>query len=502
MFPMLRFTVGLSGVFYCMPLLLHAHEASSGTPKIGSITFQSEGAIHPMPTKPLPYQRFLKWFSPTTAPSLLHSQLPVQSGDALDYGTFAHVEKKLAKLPYLAKASVTGTQVDDALGTWDILVQTKDRFPLTIDLNLEEGALLTLTHHHAWGYGHVLRNQLFLKKRWGYGLEYELPKAHGWYRVGGQWYHQTGRQDRYRFRHLQLAVGTTFLLHKANKEEEYYWALACGGCKRSFSMRPLVTDQTNRSYHNHTLALVKLSLVDDATTKMRSLYTLHAAERVPKGGGVAFLYGYQRGEYRNRQYVGLQTVKNVVASGFCHMSGSVGVFFAKKKTIEEGVLKLALDYATPILSKVHRQFVSIQYVMGYHMPAERMLGMRKRDPAELERPDADNLFVSQGSIHARLNASFDRFLHAPISVTPLRFAFFCFGNVIALYDRHFALLNTTLVEAYGVGLRIGHAARPWPALDVKIGHSPLLGKMVPTVRLSFCSATNTSDWKPELVSYA
>jgi hypothetical protein len=499
--PKLSCTAGLTGFFYCLPLWLHAH-APPSTPKIGSITFQSEGAMDPMPAKPWPYQRWLKSLSPTTAPPLLHRQLSVQSGDVLDYGTFSRMEKKLAKLPYLAKVSVKGALVDDVLGTWDVVVQTKDRFPLTVDLNLEEAALLTCTHHHVWGYGHVVRNQLFLKKRWGYGLEYELPKAHGRYRMGGQWYHQTGGQDTYRFRHLQLAVGKTFLLQKDDKEERYYWALACSGSNRCFFMRPLVTDQTNRSYHNHNLVLVQLSLVDDTTAKMGSLYTLHAAEKVPKGGSVAFLYGYQQGEYRNRQYVGFQAGKNVVASGLFHMSGSVGMFLGKQKTVEEGVLKLALDYATPILSKVHRQFVSIQYVMGYQMPAERMLDIRKRDPAELERPDTKDLFVSSKPIHARLNACFDRFLHAPISVRPLRFAFFGFGNVVVLYDRHFVLLNTTLVEAYGIGLRIGHGTHAWPALDVKIGYSPLLGKMVPTVRLSFCLVTNTSDWKPELVPYS
>lgn len=494
-------TAGLVFLF-CIPYKVAAHRPTAAY-TLRTITITSTGAMDPMVEKPYPYLRLIKWLTPTTDALFIYKQINLAAGATFDAKALWSIKQRLMALPYFSTVSITRKVVDKGSATMvaDLMIQTKDRFPITVDLSLEAGPLLTITHHNAWGYGHSLSQQLFLKTRRGYGLAYELPKLHGNYFFGGQYYNQIG--DTYTFNNRNLWVGKLFAIPAKTSCLPYYWTTGLSGYTKQFAKCPPVSAMQNRPYHNYTLVLGKVGWVVDDYATIRGVYRLHDLETLPKGGSIEMLYGYQNGAFNNRHYMGINGIKNIASPTlkYLHLSCESGAFIYKR-AIEEAILKLALAYAGPPIQtcKGARQFIAINYIIGYRMPKERMLGIMQRDPESLGLPDQDNRMSSP--IYGRLNVHLDTTLHMPIVIHPIRFVCLGFTHFIALYNENNQLLNQTWVDHYGIGVQLEHVHMPWPTVTCTMGYSPLLGKVVPSIRLSIGHFKNQTEPKPTLVAYS
>ncbi|WP_339044398.1 hypothetical protein [Cardinium endosymbiont of Tipula unca] len=480
-------------------------KAANDEYKLGKIVIVSTGAIDLTPSKPRPYHRFAKWICPTTSPSLIHRYIHLKEGDALSREELLRIDKMLTALPYFSTASVTKNkpQLDSDASVADMVIKTKDRFPISLDLNLVEGPLLTLTHNNVWGYGHIFRNQLFLKKRWGYGLEYELPQMHGTYFVGGQWYKQT--EITYMFDCKNAWLGKSFMIQRKLGLPPSYWITTFSGYEKTFGTRPTVSAIQNSPYHHYRFILGKIGFVIDGYQKEKGVYSLHSSELIPKGGSIEVLYGYQQGEFNERKYLGLSCIKNMANTSFGYLSFSCEAgAFIHKKSLEEGVLKLALDYAAPAKRTAcngMRPFIHLDYVSGYRMPKESTLGIKKSDPESLNKLKENTIYAIKKPINARLYLSIHGTFHTPILVNCIRFTLLGFSDFIALYDRDYNLLNTKLVDHCGLGFRLQHVTIQWPTIDLKLGYNPLLGKVIPSVTLSTCCFKNKTNPKPAVIQY-
>lgn len=147
-----------------------------------------------------------------------------------------------------------------------------------------------------------------------------------------------------------------------------------------------------------------------------------------------------------------------------------------------------------------RKFIPIDYIIGFRMPNERMLGFRLRDSEILESPDNNN--HKQTPNHALLNVHLDSTLYMPIMLNPTRFVVLGCADFIAYYNRNNALLNQSLVDNYWICLQLEHVTMPWSAVASKIGYRPLLGKIVTSVQLTRVHFEDKSDPKPTQVAYS
>ncbi|MGI2257097.1 hypothetical protein ACRRVD_00715 [Candidatus Cardinium hertigii] len=493
-------TAGLV-LFFC---ILHKVQASHSTAvsyTLRTITIASTGAIGPITAKTYPCLRLVRWLTPTTDASLIYRVINLEAGAIFDRKILLSIEKRLMELPYFSTVSIIRKVVDSNGNSHlsDLMIQTKDRFPITFDLNLDEGPLLTITHHNAWGHGHGLTQEFFLKKRWGYGCTYELPKLHGNYFFGGQWYNQI--DDTYRFDYKNLWIGKLWAISAKTSCLPYYWITGLSGYIKQF--RPSVLDTLRNPYHNYRLILGKVGWVADGYTTIRDVYKLNGLEKLPNGGSIEVLYGYQNGAYNNRQYIGINGIKNIAHPTFkyLHLSFESGAFI-HKKTVEEAILKLRFVYSGPSIRTCNgmRQCIAINYIIGYRMPQERVLAICPGDPESLAPVYQDNRL--QQPIYGRLNVQLHSTLHKPIVIQPIRFVCLGFTHFIGLYNQSNQLLNQIWVDNYGVGVQLEHVRMSWPAVACTIGYSPLLGKVVPSVQLSIGHFKNKTTPKPTLIAYS
>ncbi|MGI2298595.1 hypothetical protein ACRRVB_02215 [Candidatus Cardinium hertigii] len=498
----IRLTVRLVLAF-CIPYKVQASDSTAVSYTLRTINISSTGAIDPISVKPYPCLRLVKWLTPTTDVSLIYSAINLESGAIFDRKMVLSIKKRLMELPYFSTVSIIRKVVDSNGNSplSDLMIQTKDRFPITFGFSLDEGPLLTITHHNAWGYGHGFTQEFFLKKRWGYGCMYELPKLHGNYFFGGQCYNQI--EDTYEFNHKNLWIGKLWAIPAKRSSLPYYWITGLSGYVKEFSASPPVSDRPHSPYHSYRLILGKVGWVADGYTTIRGVYKLNALERLPNGGSIEVLYGYQNGAYNNRHYIAINGIKNIAHPTFkyLHVSFESGAFVYKKR-LEEAILKLALAYLGPPIRTCNgmRQSIAINYIIGYRMPQERALGIRIRDPESLAPLDQYNRL--QQPIYGRLNVQLQSTLHQPIVIQTIRLVCLGFTHFIGLYNQSNQLLNQTWVDRYGVGVQLEHVRMSWPTLACTIGYSPLLEKVVPSVQLSIGHFKNKTMPKPTLIAYS
>ncbi|MDD9139918.1 MAG: hypothetical protein NQ127_03235 [Candidatus Cardinium sp.] len=391
----------------------------------------------------------------------------------------------------------------------DKYVQTAKRFPIEVAMDLEEGPLLTLTHDILWGCGHKMNHYLFFNKKSGYGLDYRLPTVEEIpLIIGGQCYKQTAKT--YAFYLKDIWFSCPFAPSKLERGKPTYWFAAVGGYDKQFAKQPTIAG-SGISYMDSRLFLCKLGLVSDAYQASREgVYTLHKGEHLPKGGAIEVTYGYQKvpkNTLLNRHYVAISGIKNIVHAScrYLHVAFATAVFLHRNHW-EEGILKGTLAYAPPLLHtgrNATTPFIRMDYIAGCRLPKTKRLAIFYRDPEELDLPDKADLAGITQPIHARFNLALHSRLHRPINYAFIRFALLGFVNFIALYGRDYALLNSTLVEAYGIGLRLAHnTIREWPTIECKIGYSPLFQRLVPSIGLAICTFKNLSNPKPMLVAYS
>ena len=495
--------VGLFLFFNLLPQL-RAVEREDASHTIANIEVVAESAIQ----SDRPYLRWAKWLCPTTKVAWIYKHILLKPGAAFYESDLLATKQRLLALGCFAKVSIhkkkNPTENDEH--AFDILIQTKDAFPITAEVNLSEGALCTITHNHIGGHGDKFIHQFFLKKRWGYGLGYEWPQLHGRYLLGGQYYKQTGTDDVYSFHHGNVWLGKTIAItHKVNAP---CGIIALAGYKKKFEKRPVVSAM----YHSYNMVLGHLGLVDNRSRTIKGVYTLHKLESLPSGGSLSLLYGYQMGESNGRHYLGFYGIKNIITSALgCFHLGCEMASFLNKKKLEEGILKLAVDYIGPHLSlyNVMRQFISIRYITGYRMAEGARLALNRRDPEALEAPSAHEVCGITQPIQTRLNLYAASLLHSPLLLRSIYFAGIIFGNYLLLYDRNYTLLNATLVDNYGIGVRFEHFRKAWPTVELLVAYSPLgrslkpgWGHLIPMIRLSMCGFKNINNHKPTLVQYS
>lgn len=515
---MLR-SIGLAVGFvfsFFIPFRLKAdYKADTSCYTLGKISDESIGCIDPIYTKPCRYLRLvrrlfpiclIRQYFPVTDSSLIYGQVGLRSGAVFDYGELLPIEKKLIALPYFSVVSVGCKEVDsnDKTTIADLVIRTQDRFPMTVGYNTDAG-LFTITNNNLLGYGHVFSRQFFLGKRSGFGLEYEIHELCGSYFMGRQYYRQAFCKNLYKFDCKNLWFGKRIAIQTKEDLQPYYWITAVSGDNKHFLTRPLVDLFENKSYHDYRLVLGKLGFVADGYKKTSGAYSLRTSELLPKGGSVEVLYGYQKGEFNNRQYIGIRCIKNVANSFLrcLHLSCETGAF-VYNKDLEEGVLKLVLDCVVPLMPAAYngiRQFIHMDYITGFRMPKERMLGVRRRDPEVLGKPEKDTVFPIIERINTRLNVDICSTFHTPVAIKFIRFVCLGFGNFIALYDRNNKRLNETVVNGYGIGVRLGHITAQWPTVELKLAYIPLLRRFKPSYGFSVCPFKNATASKPTLVHF-
>lgn len=104
----------------------------------------------------------------TTKDWVILGQLSFVSGGNIVSQQLIDSQERLSNLAHTKDAQITVQEHSSSRDTVDVCT-TKDRFPISLGLSLDEPSL-SLTHNNLFGWGHLLQHQVFYKRKKGWDI--------------------------------------------------------------------------------------------------------------------------------------------------------------------------------------------------------------------------------------------------------------------------------------------------------------------------------------------
>jgi len=264
------------------------------------------------------------------------------------------------------------------------------------------------------------------------------------------------------FNNIDLAYNKTciwlarsFLLE--NKKKYSIKQFILGGLYKRliFLERPIVSSGRNRSYHNRDLFLASISLSNSRYRKANLIYNFNEIEDIPYGYIYKLSLGYEKGEYKNRQYVGLEysSVNNLSKSKhYLYKKINFGSYICNNR-LEQGVINFELTHVSK-LRKINqfrlRNFTGLSHTIGIRRLPEEFISLAEGYGI---KGTTKELFYGK----QKLILNFENILFTPYTLGGFRFAFYNFIDTGFIGPNDKLIFKQKLYYGAGIGIRIYNA---------------------------------------------
>lgn len=230
-----------------------------------------------------------------------------------------------------------------------------------------------------------------------------------------------------------------------------------------FRKRPEVGPTYGKLWHESLLAIGSLGITQSEYKRLPFMYSFLENEDIPVGFLFEFLFGYDFGEYRNREFLGLHGAKGVALnnSGFLYLKGGIETFISKDGT-EQGMCLFEPLYITPLkkIGKFHtRTFFRERIILG-----------NKRFPGETLKLSTDNYFRGKPDMAGNnlITSGLESDFVAPWDVIGFKIAFFGFIDGAMVTDSLSHANSGDLLLTEGIGFRIRNPHIVWKSLEFSV----------------------------------
>lgn len=230
-----------------------------------------------------------------------------------------------------------------------------------------------------------------------------------------------------------------------------------------YQKRPNVGPTYGRLWHESLLAVGSLALTQSEYTHLPYVYSFLENEDIPIGFLYELLYGYEFGEYRNREYLGLRGTRGVAHENgsFLYLKGGIETFISKSGP-EQGVLVFEPLYITTLktIGKFHtRTFVRQRIILGNNRFRGETLSLSTDPYFRGNQNLSGNNLMAMGV---------ENDLVAPWDVIGFNIAFFGFVDGVVVSDILYKTNVGDLLLTEGVGIRIRNTKLVWRSLELHV----------------------------------
>lgn len=448
----------------------------------------------------------------------IRRQLILKSGAKVDASTLADNERLIRELPYIEDAYIRVIPVMGYPSMVDLVLQVKDQFSwgINMDLSSLKSADFELYNKNLYGMGHQFNNSIHLdsdqEQKFGYSGEYYIKNLAGTYLNTGLSYQNTYEKEvvqldvtkkfeTFNTRNAGgLTLSRTMKSDRINKKDpiiseiplDYNYAniwlaqafklpsptaftrrkltIATGLSARKFFNRPIVSPEKNQFFLNKTLFLTTLSLSQVQYYKSNLIYNFGRTEDVPFGHLLQLMTGYEKNEFYDRTYVGVNFEKafhiNRKRSYLMHCL-SLGGYFHNDR-FEQGVLMEQSRFVSRLrkLGRYRfRNFIESTYILGIR----RLEG---------EYIDLNNGYGIRGFRskttrgNQRLSLKLESVIFTPYMLGGFRFAFFPFADMGIIGSNHKIIFTQKYYYGMGFGIRLRNENLVFKTIQLRLAFYP------------------------------
>jgi hypothetical protein len=484
--------------------------------RIGKITIHTVGIIHGNVTDTTAgtvsrYSSYLNKLHRDTWTSIVRKNLTVREGDVLGAYTVSDNEYFLRSLSYIEDARIIVTVDSLQPDVANLLVITKDVFPLTLGLSMGSFSDYTLEINdiNIAGTGHEFRNRIRYTTGSdppvGYSGELSFKNISGSFVDANLLYRNYPLEDLY-----QLTVKREFITPETKYgggielfqlktsvnvivsdsvsvnvpyTKNYYdqWIgrvfLLNAVTRRSivlkvrymitrYSRRPQVEADTNQQFYNSDLLLGSVTLLRRNHYKENMLLGFGLVEDVDFGTAVELTYGYHFGEFLDAPYLGL-SYKTAHKINLGYLGGGIeyGGYLYQGKIIQ-GLFRTALTYYSPLfeVGRTRYRFLSrVNYTEGV-----------RRYPYDILSIGKEIRGMSRSGIEGNKRLAFRLECVAFLNGNVLGFRF----SPNIFYDAAFVNTGSSLLSAgsfysgLGIGVRIRNENLAFRTIIIRLAYYP------------------------------
>ncbi|MDQ3392952.1 MAG: hypothetical protein M3512_02370 [Bacteroidota bacterium] len=454
-----------------------------------------------------------------TQDRVIFNNMLFKEGDYIDPLLLADNERVIRQLPFIRDARIIVVPSIDDPDIVDLIIITQDVWSISGDFTPRgfNAAALSIDDRNILGLGHELLNRVFfdhrLKQNFGYEGSYRIPNMSGTFVTGEISFANTYFKDGFSFRlfrdfitpemryagglelsNIKYLAGISFLdtaiifpvkagvqdlwLGKAfptgssrESQRERSRIVAAARVKRTnFTLRPLVSADTNQSYHSNTTLLATIGLSTRKYYKDRLIYGYGRTEDIPYGNLIEITTGVSLGEFYDRPYLGIRWARGGLVRnyGYTYLGVSAGSFI-RNQILEQGVLKLETNFFSNLIGfRKHRvrQFLELQYTLGIRRFADEFINIRDENGIRGLRND----FFLRGQ--RKIVLSFETVDFTPLDIIGFRVAIFGFADIAKIASNNEPLFKGQLFQGYGLGVRLNNDLLTFNTFQLRLAYYP------------------------------
>lgn len=238
-----------------------------------------------------------------------------------------------------------------------------------------------------------------------------------------------------------------------------------------FFDRPTDAADTNFRYHDHTNFLLSLGLTSRIYYKDKFILQYGRTEDIPTGSAVGVVLGRQKGEFRNRMYLGFTYARGGYIKHFGYLNTllSIGSFISEE-VFNDGVFKISADYFTKLFTFNQfkfRQFIDISFAQAID-PSEEVILRTQNDLG---------IRGISGYYHhstTKFNIKVESLLFTPASIMGFRLALFGFLDYTVTDNIRNPFFNKDSFLGVGGGIRLRNDNLAFSTIQLRVGFYPSL----------------------------
>lgn len=451
-----------------------------------------------------------------TKREIIRRNLLFRTGDQFDPYVFAENERLFFELPYIQ--NVTFDIIDICTDSVDVEVITQDAFSL--------GAAVSFPNYHSvqsriyneniLGLGQNISGSLLFDTEAEnicefVGGQYEVFNIKGSFATGKILYSKDQNTELYDFsvqrnffstrikttegfefgrieRFAEISDSLTITHRSVNnfmtigfgipkllnsdkdRNSHKYLNYMASLSNKDFSIRPDVSADSNRFYHNSTIVLFSLGMFKNDYYKTSLIYNFGRVEYIPYGYLIAIMAGPDFNEFCNRIYVGTRFAggKYIKDIGYFFSKLEMGNFFLRQNLFDEGIINSKSTFFSPLINLGKyklRNMLELQYIKGINRDKVEFVDIN--DENGIRGFENDNVKGDQ-----RLGLDIESILFTPQHFYGFRFALFGFLDMAHICDQASNIFSQKLYSGFGIGVRVRNEQLVLKTFQIRLGFYP------------------------------
>jgi len=454
-----------------------------------------------------------------TLPIIIKNNLLIKTGDNVDPFELSDNERIIRKLPYIKDAKFILYENETDTNKVDLIIITQDVWSIGIEGNLTgtNSGYIEFFDKNIFGTGHQFGNVLDYNPDtqpiYGYEGYYDISNINGTFINSNFFYKHNDNRERYglnverKFISPDIKYGggvsmikelwyenyitdTNLKVTPQNHILEDIWLgrsiKLSENIRTSFRQNLFITTrlindayrfkETNvidstLKYLDNTMILMNVGISSTKFYKGRLISSFGKTEDIPVGSKFGMKAGFHSDEIGTRLCLGfdfsIATYNPKIGYLF---TGIEAGSFTHAKQFEQSLVKFRLEYFTKLLnifSFQSRQFVKIEYLVGYNRRPYEKLTINNNEGIRLFR--MDNLYGDE-----KLVVSFENVLFTPINFYGFRFAVFGFADFGIIGNKTASVLKNDIYSGVGAGVRIRNDNLVFKTLEIKLIYFPIV----------------------------